>query len=74
MGEDAPDTYLDIGRQLKDSEVQKLWKEILDDQNFEDLSVKNQQEILKKMRYISGTGLRQLARITGVGLHIIRRL
>lgn len=56
--------YLEISQRLKSYEAETL----------KELSKKDQKTVLKKVLEVNGVGLRQLSRVAGVGLTVIRGL
>ena len=75
QGEDF-DEFIDVDQnnRLTDTEVRELLKQQLGDKSLEEFSSEEQKQILKTMKQNPGVRNRQLARITGAGFNIIRRL
>lgn len=75
QGEDFEE-FIDVDQdnRLTDSEVIELLKQQLGGKSLEEFSSEEQKRILKTMKQSPGVKNRQLARITGVGFNIIRRL
>ena len=59
---------------LNDGEVQVLIEEKLNGKKLTEFSVVEQKRILREVKQNPGVRNRQLARITGIGFNIIRRL
>ena len=74
VAEEEAGTFMDIGCRLKDCEVREVLKEMLEGRAFEVLDRVEQKQILKKLKQDERIGQRQLARITGIDLNMIRRL
>lgn len=65
---------VNLKERLTDSEVLGLLQEKLGGKNLHELSAQQQRQLIKEIKTIPGVRNKQLARITGVGLNIIRRL
>lgn len=74
IGEEDTETFMDTGNHLKDGEVRKLWHEMMDGKNIETLTPPELKQMLEKLLQTPGIAKRQLARITGVDINLIRRL
>lgn len=74
IGEEDTATFMDIGYQLKDGEVRKLWEDMMEGKSVESLTKPELKQILRKLLQNPGIAKRQLARITGIDVNIIRRL
>ncbi len=74
VAEEEAGTFMDIGCRLKDCEVREVLKEMLEGRAFDVLDRVEQKRILKKLKQDERIGQRQLARITGIDLNMIRRL
>lgn len=74
--EDDSGKYMDIDQsyQLADQEVRELLKLQLNGKNLAEFSVADQKRILREIKQNPGVRNRQLARITGIGFNVIRRL
>ncbi len=76
LGINQNDSCLDIDQRkmLTDDEVQKILNQKLNGKIFAELSADKQKQILREMKNTTGTGLRQLARITNTNYALIQRL
>ena len=76
LREEGQEECMDIDQnyQLNDGEVQGLLEEKLNGKRLAEFSVGEQKQILREMKQNPGVRNRQLARITGIGFNIIRRL
>ncbi len=74
--EEDEEEYMDIyqNEQLSDNEVRELLMKLLRGKKLTDFSQPEQKQILKEIKQNAGIRKKQLARITGIGLNIIRRL
>lgn len=73
---DTPERCLDIDQFSRptDQEIKQIFTQKLNGKQWDDLSISEKKELLRKLKYETNTGLRQLARITRTGYNIIRRL
>lgn len=76
LGEEDTNDYMeaDLKERLTDSEVLELLQEKLGGKNLYELPAQQQRQLIKEIKIIPGVRSKQLARITGIGLNIIRRL
>lgn len=74
MGEEDTENFMDIGSHLKDGDVRKLWEEMMEGKNVETLTKPGLKQMLRKLLQTPGIAQRQLARVTGVDVNLIRRL
>lgn len=76
LQEEDEEEYMDIqqSERIPDSKVDELLHAQLKGRNLLELSKRDQRQILKKLKQNPCIRNRQLARITGIGFNIIRRL
>ncbi|WP_294141395.1 hypothetical protein [uncultured Sanguibacteroides sp.] len=65
---------VDQNRRLSDQEVIELLEKELNGKRLTELSVRERKQVLKEIKQNPNVSNRQLARVAGVGLNIIRRL